>query len=59
MEMITFENAKSYLIIVKLLTCIDDTVLLKNNIINVNFINFAKKIKFKGNEIEFRLVNNQ
>lgn len=39
MEMISFENVKSYLIILKLLTCIDDTVLLKNNIINVNLIN--------------------
>ena len=36
MEMILFEKSKSYLVILKLLTCIDDTVLLKNNIINVN-----------------------
>ena len=39
MEMILFENAKSYLIILKLLTCIDDTILLKNNIINVKLFN--------------------
>ena len=38
MEIIVFENSKSYLMILKLLTCIDDTVLLKNNIINVKFL---------------------
>ena len=54
MEMILFENSKSYLVILKLLTCIDDTVLLKNNIINVkkktkniNLLKFYHKRKLK------------
>ena len=42
--MILFENSKSYLIILKLLTCVDDTILLKNNIINVKNYKLFKVI---------------